>query len=137
MVIQSPLAQQDVERARQLWLLVGIGAMFYLLIHTLQTIFLGVPPSFAGKEQQAMWGFTALIGIVLLPVLLSFIGTASLVAWFVLGLGLLGALLMAFVIWQYGIVSGAGYITLAIVLFVLVPQGLALWRTFRWARAKS
>lgn len=129
--------QRDSELVRQLWLLVGIGTMFYLLMHTLQTIFLGVPLAFAGKEQQTMWGFTVLIGIVLLPVLLSCLGTSSVVAWFVLVLGALGAVLMAFVTWQYGVTARAGYITLIIVLFVLLPQGLALWRTFHWIRIKS
>lgn len=123
------------ERAQALWLLVGIGTIFYLLVHTLQTIFLGVPSEFAGKEHQAVWGFSVLIGVMLLPVLISFLGASAAVAKLVLVLGLVGNLIMILAAWQYGVRASAGYITLVIAVFVLLPQGLALWRTFQWVRA--
>lgn len=90
---------------------------------------------FAGKEHQAVWGFSVLIGVMLLPVLISFLGASAAVAKLVLVLGLVGNLIMILAAWQYGVRASAGYITLVIAVFVLLPQGLALWRTFQWVRA--
>ena len=136
MTVQKSAEKTNAQRAAQLWLLVGMGTIFYLLIHTLQTVFIGVPSGFAGKEHQAIWSFTAMMGLVLAPALLSVLSAASTFAWLVLAVGVVGALLMVLVAWQYGVGAGAGYITLVVVVFVLIPQGLALWRTVQWARTK-
>ena len=136
MTMQSAVVRTDVERAQKLWLFVGIGALFYFLIHTLQTVFVGVPQGFSGKEHQGLWVFTVTLAILLLPLWLTLLGTSVYVAWCVFVTGLLGVLMAMLITWQYGIAAGTGYITLTVMLFMLVPQGLALWRTLQWARAK-
>lgn len=137
MDIQKTQMRPESEQVQKLWLLVGMGALFYLLIHTLHTLFIGVPAAFSGKQHQALWAFTIIMVVVLLPVLLSFLRASQILAWIVFLIGVLGTLLMTLVAWQYGVAAGAGYITLTVVVFVLIPQGTALWRTLGWARARS
>ena len=73
---------------------------------------------------------------MLLPVLICFLGASTAIAKLVFVLGVTGNLITILAIWQYGIRASAGYITLVIAVFVLLPQGLALLNTFKWARAK-
>ncbi|QHC70759.1 hypothetical protein [Rathayibacter sp. VKM Ac-2801] len=123
-------------RATQLWTTTGIGLLLYIVLHVLATVLKGVPAGFAGVEDSAMWVWTIALGIAFLPTLLSALGESRVIGWIVFALGILTVLLGMLLGYQYGVRSGAGYLALAIAVFVLVPAVFALVNTFRWALAK-
>ncbi|MGO1183946.1 MAG: hypothetical protein ACTMHS_12955 [Micrococcaceae bacterium] len=136
MTTQSRIQRQNpaAARAAQLWMLVGLGIVLYVVVHIIQMLFIGFGSDFEGQETSTMWAWAISLGIMALPTLLSGLGSSRVIAWIVFVTGIISVLVMAMIAWRYGIAAGAGYLALVIAVFVLVPQGFALTHTFHWAR---